>query len=123
MIGIAGGENVAHDALSPYQQVSLETMLERMPDVIIDTSDNRAGAPRGRDTGAWGRWEFLPAVSEGRVYHVEPGLLVIPGVRLPEMSELMARLVHPEIFVDVKAADLEAASSDGVGRSNRAATP
>jgi len=104
MIAMAGGENVAHDALSPYQQVSLETVLERLPEVIIDTSDNSAQAELGRRAGPWGRWPFLPAVQNDRVYWVEPGKLVIPGIRLPEMTELMGRLVHPEIYGDVEAA-------------------
>jgi iron complex transport system substrate-binding protein len=98
MISLVGGVNVARDALSSYPQVSLETILERMPEVIIDASDNRPAAPRGREVGSWSRWEFLPAVRERRVYWVEPGRLVIPGIRLPEMTELMGRLVHPEVF-------------------------
>ncbi|MCP3980689.1 MAG: ABC transporter substrate-binding protein [bacterium] len=98
MIAAVGGVNVAHDALSPYQQFSLETALERMPEIIVDTSDNRPGAPRGRVAGRWGEWGFVPAVQEDRVYHVEPGKLVIPGIRLPEMTGLMGRLVHPETF-------------------------
>ena len=98
---------MAHDALSPYQQVSLEAVLERMPDVIVDTSDNRPGAPRGRVTGDWGRWEFVPAVRDDRVYRVDPGKLVIPGLRLPEMTLLMGKLIQPEIFGEVETAELE----------------
>ena len=105
MIAMAGGENVAHDALAPYQQVSLETILERMPEVIIDTSDNTVQAEHGRHAGHWGRWPFLPAVQNDRVYWIEPGRLVIPGIRLPEMTELMGRLVHPEIYGDFDAAE------------------
>lgn len=98
MIRRVGGRNVAHDALSPYQQVSLETILERRPEVIIDASENRPGARRGRRPGYWGRWPFLPAVRDQRVWVVEPGRLVIPGIRLPEMTELMGRLIHPEVY-------------------------
>jgi iron complex transport system substrate-binding protein len=98
LIGIAGGENVAHDALSPYQMVSMESMLQRMPEVIIDTSDNRPGAVRGRMPGPWARWKFLPAVKNDRVYHVDPDRLVIPGIRLPDMADLTGRMIHPEIF-------------------------
>lgn len=107
MIRLVGGRNVAHDALSSYQQVSLEAVLERMPEVIIDTSDNRPGAERGRVTGGWGRWSFVPAVRDERVYRVEPGRLVIPGLRLPEMTRLMGRLVQPEIFGELEAAELD----------------
>ena len=75
--------------------------------MIVDTSDNSPSALRGRHVGDWGRWEFLPAVREDRVYRVDPSLLVIPGIRLPEMTELMGRLIHPEVFGDVADADLE----------------
>jgi iron complex transport system substrate-binding protein len=98
MITMVGGVNAAGDALSEYQQLSLEAALERMPEIIIDASDNRPGALRGRQSGIWGRWEFLPAVRQGRVYHVDPGRLVIPGLRLPEMTHLMGQFIHPEIY-------------------------
>jgi iron complex transport system substrate-binding protein len=97
MITVAGGINVAADAASTYQLVSVEAMLERLPEVIIDVSDNRPGAPRGRQSGSWSQWPFLPAVAANRVYLVDPGRLVIPGPRLPEMAELLARMIHPEL--------------------------
>ena len=100
MIRMVGGVNVAADAISEYQQLSIEAVLERMPEIIIDASDNRPEALRGRQPGSWGRWEFLPAVRQRRVYHVEPGRLVIPGLRLPEMTRLMGQFIHPEIYGD-----------------------
>ncbi|HEX7836048.1 MAG TPA: helical backbone metal receptor [Kofleriaceae bacterium] len=98
MITAAGGENIAHDAASAYQLASVEAMLERMPEVIIDTSDNRPGALRGHENGSWGQWPFLPAVAARQVYWVDPARLSIPGPRLPDMAELLARMIHPEIF-------------------------
>jgi iron complex transport system substrate-binding protein len=98
MIRIAGGTNVAADVGAPYRQASLEALLERRPQVIVDTSDNRPGAARGRDAASWGRFPFLPAVEARRVYQIDPGRLAIPGLRLPAMTQLMARLVHPETF-------------------------
>ena len=76
-----------------------------MPEVIVDTSDNGPAALRGRVAGDWARWEFLPAVQDGRVFQVDPSLLVIPGMRLPEMTGLMGKLVQPEAFGE--ATDLE----------------
>jgi len=96
MIRIVGGRNVMEDARSPYQQVSLETALARLPEVIVDASDNTPGAAGHDDF--WQRFDFLPAVREGRVYSVDPGRLVIPGLRLPAMTRLMGRLIHPERF-------------------------
>jgi iron complex transport system substrate-binding protein len=105
IITAAGGTNIAHDAKSAYQLASTEAMLERMPEVIIDMSDNRQGALRGRVSGSWGQWPFLPAVAEQRVYWVEPARLGIPGPRLPDMAELLARMIHPEIFGAPDAAE------------------
>ena len=98
LIRLAGGENIAQDALVPYQQMSLEIIFERNPQVIIDTSDNRPTALRGRHTGPWGRWTFLDAVQNDRVYWIDPSRLVIPGIRLPKMAQLAGKLIHPEVF-------------------------
>lgn len=98
MIRTVGGVNVAADAGSPYRIASLEAILARMPDVIIDTSDNGPDARRGRRPGPWSTWDFLPAVRGNRVFWIDPDLLVIPGMRLPAMTERMGRLIHPEIF-------------------------
>jgi iron complex transport system substrate-binding protein len=98
LITAAGGINVLADAPGPYPLIALEAVLERRPEVIIDGSDNRPGALRGRRPGAWGQWEFLPAVAAERVWYVHPERLAVPGPRLPEMAELLARLIHPEVF-------------------------
>jgi iron complex transport system substrate-binding protein len=98
LLRAAGGENVLADAGAPYVLASLEAVLARRPEVIVDLSDNRAGAPRGAVAGDWGRWPFLPAVVDARVYQVDPVRLAIPGPRLAEMAELLARAIHPERF-------------------------
>jgi len=113
MIRAVGGENIAADAASDWQLLSMEVILERAPEVIIDTSDNGKGALRGRGPGAWSRWPFLPAVEENRVYWVDPICLVIPGPRLPQMTRLMGRLVHPEIFGEPSPEDFEAPEETG----------
>jgi iron complex transport system substrate-binding protein len=117
MIRAVGGENIAADAASDWQLLSMEVIFERAPEVIIDTSDNGDGALRGRVTGPWDRWPFLPAVEKSRVYWVDPIRLVIPGPRLPQMTRLMGRLVHPEVFGGPSPEDFEAL--EGVDRAPR----
>jgi len=107
MITLAGGENIVHDGLAPYQRVSVEAILERLPEVIVDSSDNGGGALRGRQLGGWGRWPFLPAVEQDSVYWIDPSRLVIPGLRLPEMTRLMGRLIHPEVFGEASDEEFE----------------
>jgi ABC-type Fe3+-hydroxamate transport system substrate-binding protein len=106
LVRAAGGENVAADALAPYQLLSLEAALARRPEVILDSSENRPGALRGRALGDWRRWPFLPAVAERRVYFVDPVRLSIPGPRLGEMAELLAKLIHPELFGEASPEEL-----------------
>jgi len=89
LIRLGAGTNVAHDAVSPYQQFSVEAVLERSPEVIVDTSG---------DAEYWNQWPFLPAVRDDSVYRVEPNVLVIPGIRLPEMARAMTELIHPGTF-------------------------
>ena len=98
LVTIAGGLNIVQDARSPYPMVALETVLERAPEVIIDSADNRPDQPRGMNAGRWSGWPFLAAVAEGRVAFVDPWQLLVPGPRLAEMAELMGRLIHPELF-------------------------
>lgn len=112
LLTLAGGANVAADAGAPWALVSLEAVLARRPEVILDCADNRPGAPRGALAGEWASWPFLPAVANGRVFQVDPDRLTIPGPRLAEMAESVARFVHPEIFGPPRAADFAAPAAE-----------
>ena len=98
LIRIAGGENIANDIQASYRQISMEIILERLPEVIIDTSINSEGPLRGRQPGSWGKWAFLPAVRNNQVYWIDPSRLVIPGIHLAHMAYLMGEMIHPEVF-------------------------
>jgi iron complex transport system substrate-binding protein len=106
LVAIAGGVNVAADVGSTYALVSLEAMLTRAPEVILDVADEGAGGPFGARAGEWARWTFLPAVAGGRVWFLDPSRLAVPGPRLVEMAALVARVIHPEIFGQPTAGDL-----------------
>jgi iron complex transport system substrate-binding protein len=100
-----GGENLAADLPRSFALVALEEMLARRPEAILDLSDNRPGALRGPGPGVWGAWPFLPAVAAGRVVFVDPQRLSIPGPRLVEIAETIARAVHPERFGALRPRD------------------
>ncbi len=111
MIRIAGGENVAADAGSSYAMLSLEAALARAPKVIIDISDNGPKALRGRALGHWREYPFVPAVRDERVYFVDPDVLGVPGPRLPAMTRLVGKMLHPELFGEPAAAELSPGSA------------
>ena len=105
LVRLVGGGNVAADLGAPYAELSLEAALARRPEVLLDVSENLRDAPRGRLAGEWARWPFLPAVAADRVHFVDPSRLSVPGPRLPEMAELVARIVRPERFGEPRAED------------------
>ena len=99
MLDIAGGENVFADVLREAVQPSHETLLTRSPDVIIevsatglltdDTSDERK---------VWAPLGSIPAVRTGRIYLMNGQHLVVPGPRVAQGTEALARALHPEAF-------------------------
>jgi iron complex transport system substrate-binding protein len=120
LITLAGGENAAYDSRGSYQMISMEVILSRQPEIIIDSSDNQANASRGRHLGSWAGFDTLPAVVRNQVYWIDPQQLSIPGPRLPEMAELMGKIIHPEIFGEPTQAELgplRASGENGSGIS------
>ena len=96
MFELAGAENIAAD-LQGWGQLSLEEILVRDPQVIIfgagpfvpTTVDSLKSRPG---------WGAVAAVAQDRVYAVDTDLLDLPGPRLVEGLEQVARLLHPEAF-------------------------
>ncbi len=122
LIQLAGGTNLAADSRAPYELTSFEVVLRRRPEVIVDTAENRPGSAVGRLLGDWRQWPFLPAVRDRRVYHVDPWRLNVPGPRLPQMAELMGKLIHPEIFGEAAPAALAAPDAASAAPAPNAAT-
>jgi len=97
MIALAGGRNVAGDSPVKYPVVSMERLLAADPAVIVDATD----ADRPDDAAAAARWRELPgaaaltAVRTGRVHAVGDGSFFIPGPRIMDRLEHLARLLHP----------------------------
>jgi iron complex transport system substrate-binding protein len=102
LIQVAGGENVFRDARAAYSKVSLEEILARDPDVIIDMGEmaQTAGAT-GRQKRAvaalWKRYPSLRAVRNNRVFAVASDIFVVPGPRVTLAAGEIAAMLHPEL--------------------------
>ncbi|MGV8075560.1 MAG: ABC transporter substrate-binding protein [Syntrophobacteraceae bacterium] len=96
LITTAGGENTAQ-GLTPYPRFSREQVLALSPEVVIITSMTR-GQVFEEVRDEWKKWESLPAVRNERIHIVESNLFDRPAPRLIEGLELLARLIHPELF-------------------------
>ena len=102
LVQIAGG----HDALgrmhAPSTQISWDSVREFAPEVLV-VAPCGFGVPRAaQDMEAFGclpGYEDIPAVQTGRVYLVNGSdYFSRPGPRLADSLEILASLIHPELF-------------------------
>lgn len=99
LIEIAGGRNVASQSSSRYSRYTLEEILLADPEVIIICSmvpDDPCLAQKRW----WKRWTNMSAVRNGRIYVVEANLITRPGPRMIEGLMEIAKVIHPEIFLE-----------------------
>jgi iron complex transport system substrate-binding protein len=100
LVAIAGGVNVvAETSALPYPQVSLESVLHLNPDVIVDTVDmGETEIDRlRRNTESrqlWKPFATVSAVRSKRVRAAETDALFIPGPRVVDVAEWLARVIH-----------------------------
>lgn len=97
----AGGVNIFRNAQAAYPNVTLEEVLARNPEVIIDMGDMAAeGTATERHkrevVALWSRYPALAAVCEHRVFAVSSDIFVVPGPRIGEVARAFAHMLHPE---------------------------
>ena len=101
MLDMAGGENVFEDVRREgLAQVSSEAILTAAPEVIVEirydgsiVSDNV-----DKERTVWRQLSTLPAVRTDRIHFLIGNRFVVPGSRVVEATEQLARLLHPEAF-------------------------
>ncbi|MGD2253979.1 MAG: ABC transporter substrate-binding protein, partial [Anaerolineales bacterium] len=96
LIGEAGGENVA-GSLEGWVQLNLEELVAQDPQVMffaagpfIPTTIESVAERPG--------WGAISAVANGAIYPIDSDLIDLPGPRLVDGLELLARAIHPEAF-------------------------
>lgn len=97
LLEAAGGENAVPATKGAYCAITKEQIVQANPDVIIDTSLGEAGAnPAVVDEHkrAWAELGAVSAVRNGRVYYFSDPHLTIPGPRLGQTADEIARLLH-----------------------------
>ncbi len=76
IIAVCHGQNVFYDAKNEYPQVSVESVLLKAPEVILQSQDE--GNVLGVD---WSRWPEIPAVKHHHIYQLNADLLHRPSPR------------------------------------------
>lgn len=94
LIEAAGGQSItaALDTRAPI--LSDEYVLTETPEVIVGAFGPDYDPARLLELHP--TWDILPAVQNGRVYSLDPDLLLRPGPRLVDGAYALARVLHPE---------------------------
>lgn len=104
MVAMAGGRELLGKAGKPSERVEWEQVLSGAPEILIlmpcGFSVDRTLDEIHLLTNRPG-WEGLPAVRRGTVFAVNGhAYFSRSGPRLVDGTEILAHLVHPELFVD-----------------------
>ncbi len=98
LVEAAGGLNTFGDMDESYGLVNKEALVERAPEVIVELH-GEGGDPAkalSEARAAWGEMASLPAVRQGRIHVIEATYAMIPGPRVVELAERLAKMLHPE---------------------------
>ncbi len=102
LIHIAGGENIFGKTSSSYPKISLEEVLARNPDVIVDMgemSETQQVTEQQKKAvvNLWKRQRSLQAVRNDRVFAVASDIFVVAGPRAVEAARAFSAMLHPEL--------------------------
>jgi len=113
MVAAAGGEDVLGRAGEPSFRVTAENIANKQPEIIIvmpcGYNATRAAA-EFRSMALPESWAESPALRERRIFAVDANSYFSrPGPRLAEGVEILAQLLHPELFrISVPAGAVQA---------------
>ncbi len=101
VMALAGGKNIFGDTLAQYSKVTVEELLARNPEVIVDMGEmaETVGVTEQAKRAVvalWGRYPSLAAVKQRRVFAVASDIFVVPGPRVVDAAREFARMLHPE---------------------------
>ena len=101
LIVLAGGENIFNDATTSWPVVSSEAIIEKNPEVMffpnmymgVGNFYQTIQAVKDRPG-----WDSITAIQNNDIYEINADIISRSGPRLVEALEIIAKMVHPEIF-------------------------
>jgi iron complex transport system substrate-binding protein len=92
-----GARNIAGDGGgSAYPQLTNEAIIAANPQIIV-LADEEFGVTVDSVKSRPG-WDAIDAVTNGRIYGVDPDIISRPGPRIVDALELLAKAFYPEAF-------------------------
>ena len=101
LLEIAGGRNAFADSKQAYVKTSLESLLKRDPDVVIDMGEmaETVGVTelaKRKVADLWSTRPAMKAVRDHHVFAVASDIFVVPGPRMLDAAEAFAAMLHSE---------------------------
>ena len=118
LLQMADDVNIAAGLGQQWPRVSLEYIIARSPDVILD---GEMGSDRAASVVFWKHYPSIPAVQHNRVYAYDQDPVLRPGPRAGEILEILARLTHPEVFAGSRIMN-QTSSTSAIGQNRKAET-
>lgn len=95
LIGMAGGVNVAAKSITPYPRLSMESVLQEDPEVLVFPVGKAEGISESEQQ-TWRQWSTMTAVKRGRLHQIAADWLNRPGPRIAQGLEALAAILHPD---------------------------
>lgn len=91
LVELAGGVNIGNELGDGFPRLSQETLVSRNPDIIVLTTSAREDVLKRKPL------KEVKAVKGGRVYKIDPDILVRPSPRLTQGLIQLARWFYPSL--------------------------
>jgi iron complex transport system substrate-binding protein len=97
LIELAGGINTTAGEVS-YPRYSWEDIIVLQPEIVLISSMAGGLAPEYL-LNSWRKWNLLSAVKNDQIFVVDAELFDRPTPRLVDGLEVIAAIIHPELFI------------------------
>lgn len=97
LISMAGGRNIGAEAAAEYFNVSNEYIVGGNPEIIIFTLSQYT-TTTVEDMRKRPGFNTIDAVKNNKIYTIDDDILSRPGPRIVDALEMLAHLIHPELF-------------------------
>ncbi len=100
VIELAGGRNIFGELEIAYPQVTVEEIVARNPEVIIEAVPGADAAAAAGMPDQWRTLSTIPAVRAGRIHVLTEDYVLIPSPRVVRLADRITGLLHPEVGRD-----------------------
>jgi len=98
LITLAGGENIAAQAVGAWTQFSIEQIVSSDPEIIILPAKHGTAFTSQELLEEHPAWREITAVKQGRIHVIDGDLVDGYGPRIVQGLEEIAKIIHPELF-------------------------